>query len=107
LSEFPGLRQAQLESFAVTDAFAKAWSAADYRITEEERRHRLGLVIDLDGDDDAGPSTWPRGRRGDAGQGCNSYLPQPKEEDPEDGDDYATAMYRPLGLGRGNGGGSS
>jgi hypothetical protein len=55
-----------LESFVATDAFAKAWSAADYRVEEEERHRRLGLVIDLDGDDDVGPSTMPRGRRGDA-----------------------------------------
>ncbi|KAK1665542.1 hypothetical protein QYE76_053701 [Lolium multiflorum] len=29
--EFPGMRQAQLESFAATDEFAEAWSAADHR----------------------------------------------------------------------------
>jgi hypothetical protein len=33
-------------------------------------------------------------------------LPCPKEEDPDDGEDYAATMYRRLGLGRGNGGGS-
>jgi hypothetical protein len=44
---------------------------------------------------------------GDASHGCISYLPQPKEEDPDDGDDYATAVCRRLGLGRSNGGGSS
>jgi hypothetical protein len=29
--EFPGMRQAQLESFAATDEFVEAWSAANYR----------------------------------------------------------------------------
>jgi hypothetical protein len=63
-----------LESFAAMDAFTEAWSTADYRVEEEERRRRLGLIIDLDGDDDIGPSTRPHGRRGDASQGCSSYL---------------------------------
>jgi hypothetical protein len=94
--EFPRLRQAQLESFAATDEFAEAWSAADYRCTEEERHLRLVLVINLESDDEAGMSSRPRGRLGDAGQGCNSYLPQPKEEEPDDDEDYAAAMYRRL-----------
>jgi hypothetical protein len=34
-------------------------------------------------------SNRPGGRRGDAGQGCNSYLPQSKDEEPDDGEYYA------------------
>jgi hypothetical protein len=30
--EFAGLRQTQMESLVASDAFAEAWSAADYRI---------------------------------------------------------------------------
>jgi hypothetical protein len=53
LEDFPGLRQAQLESFAATDAFAEMWSASDYRREEEEHHRRLGLIINLDEDDEA------------------------------------------------------
>ncbi|KAK1626942.1 hypothetical protein QYE76_001257 [Lolium multiflorum] len=49
--EFPGLRQAQLESFSATDEFTEAWSMADHRRAEEERRRRLCLVINLDDGD--------------------------------------------------------
>jgi hypothetical protein len=52
-AEFPRLRQAQLESFAATDAFAEMWSASDYRREEEEHHRRLGLIINLDEDDEA------------------------------------------------------
>jgi hypothetical protein len=100
--EFPGLRQDQLESFVATDEFAEACNAAYHRRAEEERRRRLGLVINLDIDDDAGQSNRPRGRRGDAGQGC-SYMPLPKEELDEEEEDYAAVMYRRLGLGHGGG----
>jgi hypothetical protein len=96
-------RITQLESFTETNAFTEAWSAVVYRREKEERHHRLGLVINLDDDDEVpGLSSRPRGRHGEAGQGCSSYLPQPKEEDPDDGEDYAAVMYRHLGLGRGN-----
>jgi hypothetical protein len=71
--EFPGLHQVQLESFAAMDKFTEAWSTADHLRAEEECRRRLFLVINLECDDDAGPSSRPRRRRGDAGQGC-SYL---------------------------------
>ncbi|KAK1680721.1 hypothetical protein QYE76_041569 [Lolium multiflorum] len=99
--EFPGLRQAQLESFATTDEFGEAWSAADHHCAEEERSRRLSLVINLDSDDDTGQSSRPHRRCDDAGQ-CCSYLPQPKKEEPSDEDeDYAAAMYRRLELGRG------
>jgi hypothetical protein len=68
--------------------------------------HHLILVINLD-NDEAGPSKKPHGRRDDAGQGCSSYLPQPKEVEPDDDEDYMAAMYHRLGLGRdGNGSGS-
>jgi hypothetical protein len=90
--EFPGLRQAQLESFAATDEFGEAWSATDHCRAEEERRRRLNFIINLDSDDDTGRSSRLRRRRDDAGQRC-SYLPQPKKEE-----DYAVAMYRRLGL---------
>jgi hypothetical protein len=63
---------------------------ANYHGEEEDHCRRLGLVINLDDDDEAGSSSRPCG---DAGQGCSSYLPQSKEED------YAAAMYRRLGLG--------
>jgi hypothetical protein len=104
LEEFPGLRQAQLESFAATGEFTTAWSAADHCRVEEEHRRRLGLIINLDDDDDAGQSSRPRGRRGDADQGC-SYMPHPKKEETDDEEeDYMAAMYRRLGLGHGGGG---
>jgi hypothetical protein len=44
-----------------------------------------------------------RRRRRDAGQGCSKLL-QPKEEPNDEEDDYAEAMYRRLGLGRGGNG---
>ncbi|KAK1667027.1 hypothetical protein QYE76_055186 [Lolium multiflorum] len=70
---------------------------------EEDRRHHLGLVINLDSDDDVGQSSRPHGRRGDAGQGYN-YIPQLKKEEPDDDmEDYVVAMYHRLGLGCGSG----
>jgi hypothetical protein len=99
--EFSGLRCAHLESFEATDEFVEARSAADHRREEEERCRRLGLFVNRDDDAHAGQSSRSRRRLGDTGQGC-SYLAQPKEE-PNDGeDDYAAAMYRRLGLGRGS-----
>jgi hypothetical protein len=97
--EFPGLRQDQLESFVATDEFSEACNAAYHRRAEEERRRRLGLVINLN-DNEADSSNRPRGRRGDVGQECSPYLPQPKEEEPDDGEDYAATMYHRLGLAR-------
>jgi hypothetical protein len=83
--EFLGLLQAQLQSFVVMDAFAEAWSAADYHVAEEERCRRHGLIINL------GVTA--------AGLGCNNYLPQPKEGDAVDGEDYMKATYDRLRLG--------
>jgi hypothetical protein len=98
--EFPGLRQAQLESFVAMDEFSEVWIVAYHRRAEEERRRRLSLVINLDNDDDVGQSNRPRKRRLDADQGC-IYLPQTKEDPNNEEEDYAAAMNRHLGLGRG------
>jgi hypothetical protein len=51
-------------------------TSAEDDLEEEERHCRLGLAINLD-DDDEEPSSSnrPRERRGNAGQGCSSYLP--------------------------------
>jgi hypothetical protein len=63
------------------------------------------MVVNLDDNDGpAGQSSRPHRRRGDTGQEC-SYLAQPKEEPSNEEDDYAAAMYRRLGLGRGGSGG--
>ena len=71
-------------------------STADYR-REQQRRARAvideaarrGFVINIDDDDQAGPSTDPKGKG----------LKEPKPELPADDDsgDY-TSMYRRLGL---------
>jgi hypothetical protein len=53
----------------------------------------------LDDDNDAGPSYRHCGR-GDDGQGCSNFAP-PKQEAADDEQDYAMAMYRGLGFGRG------
>jgi hypothetical protein len=75
---------------------------------EAERLERLGLYINLDDDDDVGPSSMPPNRRthGDPGQGCSSFLPPLKQEPNDDKEeDCVAAMYRCLGLGRGGYGG--
>ena len=90
--EFPGLRLAEQSSFQETDEWLEAWSAVDHRCLEAERRACLVLYINLD--DDAGPSSRPR-KRGDPGQGCSrGYLPPPKQEELSDNqeEDYAGTM---------------
>ena len=74
-------------------------------VVSEVAGEHHGLVVDIDDDEGAaGPSTWPARRT--SGEECSRLSPA-KEEPPSDDDneddmfDYAAAMYRRLGIGRG------
>jgi hypothetical protein len=98
--EFPSQRITEKASFQETDEFIEKWSAAEHHLEEAECARRLGLFIDLDDDSDAGPSNRHR-ERGDGSQGCSNLASPKQEPDDDDEQDYATAMYRHLGFGRG------
>jgi hypothetical protein len=71
--EFPGLKVAELASFNEVQLgtldFALAWSRQDAKKADTERALRLGLCVNLDDDNNTGPSQW---HGGDDGQGCSA-----------------------------------
>ena len=105
--EYPGEEEAYRDSINDAPAWsmdpeaAVAWSAADYRCEQQRRARavineaaRRGFVIDLDDDDQAGPSIDPKGK------GLKEpKLEPPADDDSDDDDGDYTSMYRRLGLG--------
>jgi hypothetical protein len=74
--------------------FALAWCRQDTKKADAERALRLGLCVNLEDDDDAGPSQW---RGGDDGQGCSTWAAKDEAPSDDDGGDYDVFNQR-LGM---------
>jgi hypothetical protein len=69
---------------------------------EVEQLERFSLYINLDNNDASLSSRPPCFRHEDPAQGCNSFLPQPKQDPNIEEEDYSAALYRCLGLDHGS-----
>jgi hypothetical protein len=76
--------------------FILAWSRQDAKKVDAERALCLGLCVNLDDDDNTGPSQW---RGGDDCQGYSAWAVKAEapSDDDDDGDDY-NVFYQRLGM---------
>jgi hypothetical protein len=103
---FPGLREAERESFNEVQLgtldFTLARSRQDVKRAEAERARRLGLYVNLDEEeeeDNTGPS-WRRGG-GDGGQGYSTWATKdesPSDDNDDGGDEDYNVFSRRLGM---------
>jgi hypothetical protein len=99
--EFLGLKAAELASFNEVQLgtldFALAWSRQDAEKADAERALHLGLCVNLDEDDNAGPSQWGSG---DDGQGFSAWAAKDEtpSDDDDDGDNDYDVFYQRLGM---------
>jgi hypothetical protein len=95
-----GLKAAELTSFDEVQPgtlhFVLVWSRQDAKKADAERARRLGLCVNVEDDDDAGPSPW---RGGDDGKGCSTWAAKnnASSDDDDDGGDY-DVFYQRLGM---------
>jgi hypothetical protein len=66
----------------------------DAKKADAERALRLGLCVNLEDDDNAGPSQW---RGDDDGHGCSTWAAKDEAPSDDDGGDY-DVFYQRLGM---------